>query len=60
MPGPSPYEVVLDSDSIQSGETVHVTLRKMNDTAEDFKGFMVQARRLGTEEPIGEFVNIDG
>ncbi len=53
----SPYQLVLDKQTVNSGETVSITLSKIQTTTPDFKGFMIEAVDPTTNAIVGKFTS---
>ena len=53
---PVPYQLVPDKTSVKSGETVTLTLEKIDPATSDFKGFMVEAIDPANNSIVGSFV----
>lgn len=54
----NPYQLTVNVNTIEAGSKVTVTLEKKDNSAPDFKGFMIQARYEGTTDDTpadGEF-----
>lgn len=56
--GPSPYTITPSSSSVESGKRMLVTLEAPDDNP-GFEGFLVQARRSGSDEIVGTFFTTD-
>ena len=54
----SPYQLVLDRSTINSGETVSMTLSKIQTSAPDFSGFMIEAVDPTNNNIVGKFTNV--
>ncbi|XP_019631405.1 PREDICTED: putative ferric-chelate reductase 1 [Branchiostoma belcheri] len=52
-----PYEIIVDKQTYSAGEQLTVTLQGTG--SDTFKGFYVQARPVGQDDPVGMFTAID-
>ncbi|KAI8510099.1 DOMON domain-containing protein frrs1L [Branchiostoma belcheri] len=52
-----PYELLVDKQTYNAGEQITVTLRSTG--SDTFKGFFVQARPVGQDDPVGTFTAND-
>ncbi|XP_066298871.1 putative ferric-chelate reductase 1 isoform X2 [Branchiostoma lanceolatum] len=57
--GPSnpPYELLVDKQTYNAGEQITVTLQSTG--LDTFKGFFIQARPVGQDQPVGTFTTIN-
>ncbi|XP_059900916.1 putative ferric-chelate reductase 1 isoform X1 [Gadus macrocephalus] len=56
--GPSPFYVTSSNTTYQDGDTITVQLQST--AATPFKGFLLQAREVGGETPLGSFTVVGG
>lgn len=59
QPLPPPYDFSISSASVKSGDRVTVTIKQSGSSA-PFKGFLLQARKVGGDKPEGKFVPVNG
>ena len=54
-----PYKLEVKEPFVDGGKTIRLELVKLDDSSDDFMGFLVQGRLAGTDDIVGSFVVSD-